>query len=76
MLDEFTVLASQFKHLSIAKEAESEIPQGLLFYKKLRIVAPPSICQKLMADAHGTGHVGVTKTYNSVRILFLVAVNV
>ena len=58
--NKFKVMASQFKHFSITKE----IPRSLLFYKKSRIVAPPSIQSKLMADGHGTGHIGVTKTYN------------
>ena len=38
--DEFKVMANQFKHLSIAEEAGSEIPPGLLFFKESRIVAP------------------------------------
>ena len=45
--DEFKVLASQFRHLSITEEDESEVPRGLLFFKKARIVAPASIWQKL-----------------------------
>ena len=48
--DEFKVLASQFKHFSVTGEDSSKLPKGLLFYKKARIVAPPSICQKLMRD--------------------------
>ena len=68
--DEFKVMANQFKHLSIAEEVNSEVPPGLLFYKKSRIVAPKSIRHKLMSDSHDTCHVGVTKTYNTVRSLF------
>ena len=67
--DEFKVMANQFKHLSIAEEADSEIPPGLLFFKGSRIVAPQLIRQKLMSDAHGTGHVGVTKTYTNLKSL-------
>ena len=67
--DEFKVLASQFKHLSVTEEDDSEVPAGQLFYKDSRIVAPAAIQPKLMSDAHGTGHVGVTKTYNGVRTL-------
>ena len=64
------MLASQFKHLSVTEEDESEVPRGLLFYKKARIIAPASIRQKLMIDAHGTGHMGIKKTYNSIQALF------
>ena len=52
--DEFKVIATQMKHLSVADETESEIPHGILFYKKSRIVTPPSIRAKLLTDAHGT----------------------
>ena len=65
--DEFKVMAHQFKHLSIAEETESEVPPGILFFKESRIVAPQSIRQKIMSDAHGTGHIGVTKTYTNVK---------
>ena len=63
-------MLSSFLSPNLQEEAEREIPQGLLFYNKSRMVARPSICQKLMADAHGTSHVGITKTYNNVRTLF------
>ena len=53
--DEFKVLASQYKHLSVTEEDESEVPARLLFYKDARIVAPAAIWPKLIADAHGTG---------------------
>ena len=68
--DEFKVLTSQLRHLSITEEDKSEVPKGLLFFKRARIVAPASIWQKLFKDVHGTGHVGITKTYNSVQALF------
>ena len=67
---EFKVLAAQMKHLSVAEEENSEVPKGLLFYKRSRIVAPPSIRNKLMAEAHGTGHTGITKTYNRLRSIW------
>ena len=68
--DEFKVLASQYKHLSVMEEDNSELTSGLLFYKQAIIVASVAVCQKLMQDAHNTGHIGVTKTYNSVQALF------
>merc|ERR1712212_1428356 len=67
---EFKVMATQMKYLSVVDEANSEVPRGVLFYKKSRIVAPSSIRTKLMAEAHGTGHTGITKTYNQLRTLW------
>ena len=68
--DEFKVLSSQYRYLSVTEAGESEVPTGLLFYKDSRIVALTAICSQLIADAHGTGHVGITKTYNGVRALY------
>ena len=68
--DEFKVMATQMKYLSVADEVDSEVPRGILFYKKSRIVAPPSIRAKLMAEAHGTGHTGITKMYNQLRAIW------
>ena len=65
-MDKFKVLESQFKHLSVTEEDDSEVPTGLLFYKDSRIVALATIRPNLMSDAHGMGHVGVTKTCNGV----------
>ena len=67
---EFKMMATQMKYLSVADEANSEVPRGVLFYKKSRIVAPSSIRTKLMAEAHGTGHTGITKTYNQLRTIW------
>ena len=52
--NEFKVMATQMKYLSV----------------KSRIVAPSSIRTKLMAEAHGTGHTGITKTYNQLRAIW------
>ena len=38
--DEFKVLASQYRHLSVSEDDSGKIPPGLLFYKQMRIVAP------------------------------------
>ena len=68
--DEFKVLASQYKYLSVSEEGPGELPRSVLFYKESRIVAPAAIRAQLIEDAHGSGHVGITKTYNSVRTLY------
>ena len=68
--DEFKVLSSQFKHLSVSTTGPNEVPEGVLFFKDSRIVAPAAIRAQLIVDAHGTGHVGITKTYNSVQALY------
>ena len=52
--DEFKVLTSQYKHLSVSEEIGGEIPAGILFYKQSRIVAPASIHEKFIEDAHGS----------------------
>ena len=64
--DEFKVLSSQFKNLSVSTAGPSEV----LFFKESRIVAPAAIRAQLIVDAHGTGHVGITKTYNGVHTLY------
>ena len=63
-------MASQYKHLSVTEEDDSELHAGLLFYKQARIVAPVAIRQNLLQDVHGTCHVGVVKTYNGIWSLF------
>ena len=68
--DEFKVLASQYKHLSMTEEDNSELPSGLLLYKQAIIVAPVAVCQKLMQDAHNTGHIGVTRHTTACRPSF------
>ena len=74
--DKFKVLANQYKHLCLTEEGDSELPAGLLFYKRARIVAQVAICQKLLQDEHGTGHVCVVKTYSIVWAFFWVASHV
>ena len=54
----------------MSEDDNSGIPLGILFYKNNRIVAPISIHHKLIQNAHGTDHIGITKTYNVVRSLF------
>ena len=69
-MDEFKVIAAQHKHLSVSEEGVGEIPAGILFYRESRIVAPAAIRIQLIVDAHGSGHVGITRTYDKVRTLY------
>ena len=67
---EFKALAHEFRHLSVSAAGPGEGPAGILFFKDSRIVAPAAIRTQLIEDAHGSGHVGITKTYNGVRALY------
>ena len=68
--DKYKLMASQAKHLSLSEEIGGEIPDGVLFYKELRTVAPVSIHASLIKDAHDNGHSGITRTYNMLCALY------
>ena len=41
--DEYKVLARVSKHLSVSEAGGGKIPEGVLFYKELQIVAPVTV---------------------------------
>ena len=41
--DEYKVLAHVSKHLSVSEAGGGKIPEGVLFYKEMQIVAPVTV---------------------------------
>merc|ERR1712055_758620 len=64
------VLAKMASSLSLTTETSNgEMPAGVLFYQH-RAVLPRAIRTRVIAGCHGTGHVGIGKTFENVSTFY------